>query len=254
MKQFGHLLQHEIRSLFFSTSTYVAAILFLSLMILLYIFLLEGYSESPKETLPSSEFFRIFWIPVFFLIPLLTMKSISEERRIGTLQALLVTPISPFSIIIAKFLSAYFFYLTLWGITLLFPLVVNLFLDGSEIHHNLYDKASVIGGFTFIALSGLTFIAIGIFSSSITKSQFIAGTISFGLTFACIIGTKLLLDFPALKLIFTHHLHFPLSYFQTFDHLEDFSQGIIDSRPIILYSTLSLLFLTLSSLILETKK
>ena len=50
--------------------------------------LLEVYSQAPQETSPASDFFRLFFLPVFILVPLMTMKSLAEERRLGTLETL----------------------------------------------------------------------------------------------------------------------------------------------------------------------
>jgi ABC-2 type transport system permease protein len=67
--------------LFISPPTYVAAVLFLCLMGFLYWAILSSMVNTPSETLPTVQFFSVFWIPVFFVVPLLTMRSIAGERK-----------------------------------------------------------------------------------------------------------------------------------------------------------------------------
>ena len=86
MRHFFTILSHELRSLLFNPSTYVAAVLFLSLMGFIFTGILDAYSKAPQETPPAAVFFQLFWIPVFFMVPLLTMKCLAEERRLGTLE------------------------------------------------------------------------------------------------------------------------------------------------------------------------
>lgn len=253
MRHFFDLFRHELRTLFLSPATYIAGILFLSFMGFLYIFLLEGYSEAPKEDLPSTEFFKVFWMPVFFVVPLLTMKSIAEERRMGTLETLLVTPVSSFVVVLSKFCSAYVFYLSLWALTFGFPLAVDTLLTGGDIQANLWDKASVLGGYGFIALSGLAYISIGIFASSVTRSQFIAGMLTFGLLFVILVGGRLMLEVPFIQSSWTRWAHVPVEYLQTFDHLEDFSRGILDTRPFVFYISTCILMLGLTTQVVEAK-
>ena len=90
MRHFFILLKHELRMLFISPATYIAAVLFLCLMGFLYWAILRSMVNTPSETLPTVQFFSVFWIPVFFVVPLLTMRSIAGERSIGTLD----TPVS----------------------------------------------------------------------------------------------------------------------------------------------------------------
>ncbi|MEI2420632.1 hypothetical protein V6O07_10195, partial [Arthrospira platensis SPKY2] len=77
--------------LLIAPATYVAAVLFFILMGFLFWAILQAMVEKPEDVLPSVQFFSIFWIPVFFVVPLLTMRSIAGERANGTLDTLLTT-------------------------------------------------------------------------------------------------------------------------------------------------------------------
>ncbi len=253
MNRFYCLFKHEIRMLWISPSTYIAAFLFLFLQSLIYLTLLEDYSRMPHDSLPSIDFFKTFWLPVFCMVPLLTMRSLAEERRLGTLEALLTTPTSPFEIVISKFLSSYVFYLLLWAITLLFPYLGILALPSSSIDSRLIDPASWYGGFAFVSISGAFFIAIGIFCSSLTRSQLIAGMMTFACLFAVIIGSQLIVDLPWFKNSSLGWVNYWIGYFQVFDHLSDFCKGIIDTRPFFLYLSNTILLMVVTTLIVESK-
>ena len=179
MKHFFSLLHHELRALIIAPSTYAAGVLFLVLMGWIYWRILLQFSLQPQEGLPASMFFQLFWLPVFFVVPLLTMRSIAEERRSGTLETLMTTPVSALEVVLGKFFAAYLFYCFLWLLTLGFPWLVSLSLDSTAASRTLMDRGALLGGYSFVAVSGFLFIAVGIFSSSLTRSQFVAGMLCF---------------------------------------------------------------------------
>ena len=86
MKHFPTILGHEIRMLLVNPGTYVAGVLFLGVMGFVFTSMLQDYSEGPIETPPAVRFFQVFFIPVLFMVPLLTMKCLAEERRLGTME------------------------------------------------------------------------------------------------------------------------------------------------------------------------
>ncbi|MGJ3244226.1 MAG: ABC transporter permease [Opitutales bacterium] len=253
MKHFFILLRHEVRLLLLSPSSYVAAVLFLVLMAVIYWAILQGFTVEAESDLPATFFFRVFWIPVFFVVPLVTMRSIAEERRLGTLETLMTTPASSLAVVLAKFSGAYLFYCLLWSLTLAFPLITRLVAPEVAETGRLLDGATLTGGYLFIAISGILFIAVGIFTSSLTRSQLVAGMLAFALLFLVITGGQLLELLPAADSAWLSWLEAPLTYLQTFQHLEDFSRGIVDTRPFFYYLSLALLLLGLAVLTVEAK-
>lgn len=233
--------------------TYIAGFLFLLLMGFIYWINLRGYTVSAEYELPNTLFFKTFWLPVFFLVPLLTMRSIAEERRLGTLEALLTTRASAIAVVTAKFFAAYLFYLLLWLGTLSFPLITRALVPSAALEGDLLNQASLVGGISFIALSGILFVAIGIFSSSLTRSQLVAGMLSFTILFVFIVGGFLLTNVSVTQQSWMTWMQQPLDYLQAFNHLEQFSQGIIDSRPFFYYLSTAFLFLGLATFNVEAR-
>ena len=172
MRQLITLIRHEIRLLFISPPVYFAAVTFMLLMGFIYWAILRSLSIEPQDASATVQFFSLFWLPVFFLVPLLTMRSLAAERNNATLEALFSTPVPRIFIVLSKFLSAYFLYLALWVLTLFFPFIGESVLSDNLSSQSLIDFAELTGGLTFIAISGLLFVSIGIFTAkSLTRSQ-----------------------------------------------------------------------------------
>lgn len=253
MRNFFILLKHELRMLLISPPTYIAAVLFLGLMGFLYWAILRGMVNTPEESLPIVQFLSIFWIPVFFVVPLLTMRSIAGERSTGTLDTLMTTPTSRMAVILSKFAGAYIFYMLLWVATLSFPFIAAKFFPSAALSGSLLEPAPIIGGFTFLALSGILFISIGIFASSITRSQLVAGMLSFTTLFVVIIGGQQLSNIAEGGADLSFWVSELVNYLQIFAHLDDFSRGVIDTRPFFYYTSTGVLLLGLSTLVIEAK-
>ncbi len=252
MRHFLQLTRHELRTLLIAPSTYVATVLFLCIMGAIYLLGLENATIAAKTDLPSTLFFQVFWLPVFFIVPMLTMRSIAEERRLGTLEALMTTPVTSGELVLSKFTAAYCFYVMMWALTLIFPLLATFAL-GSRGDPRLLDWPSLLGGLAFVAVSGALFIAIGIFASSMTRTTLVAGMLSFSLLFIIILGGGILSKLTLIDAGAFAWLAEPLEYLKTFSHLEDFSRGVLDSRPVFFYFSNTLLLLGLTTLVVESK-
>lgn len=247
------LIRHEVRVLLVSAATYTAAVLAVTMMGFLYFIMLMIAMEGPQDQRPPELFFSFFWIPVLLIVPMLTMRSVAEERRLGTLETMMTTPITAFELVLAKFVAAYGFYLLIWGASLAFPLLTAWGLAQPHMTELLLDRGTLKGGYTFIALSGLLFIAVGIFSSSLTRSQLVAGMLSFSILFILMVGATAL---NFLESNFGHNQFRGMElvqYLQVFQHFEDFVRGTLDTRPIVYYLTGTALVLGLAGYNVEAK-
>lgn len=249
MRHFLTILNHELRTLLFNPSTYVAATLFLLVMGFLFSATLDDYIKAPQEALPGVTFLRLFWIPVFFMVPLLTMKSLAEERRLGTLETLLTTPVSTAEVVLGKFGAAYLIYLLMWASTAGFHYVLHHYARDPR----FLEPGPLAGCYLFIALSGLLFIAVGILASALTRSQAVAGILCFSLLFAIVVGLSFLGDAAVLQQDSLSPLRDTLESLQFRRHFEDFSNGVVDTRQIFFYVTGAVLALIFSILGVEAK-
>ncbi len=249
MRHFFTILNQEIRMLLVSPSTYIAAVLFLAIMGFVFTGILESYSASPQENSPAAVFFQYFWLPVFFMVPLLTMKCLAEERRLGTLETLLTTPVTTTEVVLGKFGAAYFLYMLLWASTGGFFYVLQHFAGDAR----FVDRGPLMGGYVFIAVSGLLFVALGVFASSLSRNQAVAGIGAFTLLFGLISGLSFVEGMAVLDLEVLRPLKEAVAYAQVFQHLEDFSRGIVDTRQLLFYFSGTILALIFSILGVEAK-
>ncbi|HWL15723.1 MAG TPA: ABC transporter permease [Opitutus sp.] len=249
MKHFLTLLSHEVRMLLVSPSTYIVAMAFLAFMGFIFTGILEQYSKAPQELSPAIVFFQFFWFPVLFMVPLLTMKSLAEERRLGTIETLLTTPVTTTEVVLGKYAASYLLYLCFWGATVGLFYILHKFVGETR----FLDLGPLIGGYVFIAVSGLFFIGIGIFASSLSRNQAVAGVLCFVMLVGVIVGTNYLAD----SAWFDRDLLTPVKeaadYMRVIAHRDDFTRGVVDTRQLLFYLSGTVLSLIFSILSVEAK-
>src|SRR4051812_16091627 len=171
---------------------------------------------------------------ILFVMPMITMRTYSEEKRSGTIELLLTSPLTDFEIIAGKFLGTVVLYLALLAVTALY--VGILFIYGRP------EWRPLVAGYLGLFLLGSCFIAIGLFISSTTKNQMVAGAA----TFVVALLFWIVSWFSETAGPTTAQV---LSYLSITEHFDDFGKGIIDTKHLIYYlSFISFgLFLTLKS-------
>jgi ABC-2 type transport system permease protein len=248
VKHFFTLLRHEVGVMLINPATYIATVVFLVLMGAVFYQLLIDYAHDASDVSPAVNFFKFFFLPVILLTPLLTMHSLAEERRRGTLETLLTTPVTTVEVVLAKFAASYLFYVALWGSTVSFHLLLYRFAESSS----AIDPGPLIGGYTFIALCGLPYIAMGIFASALTRSQLVAALVTFALcglfTFTPLLLPEIFDDPGALPLV-----RAIIDHLQVVQHANDFILGTIDTRAPVLFASSCIFWLFLAILALDTR-
>lgn len=249
MKHFPTLLSHELRMLLVSPATYFAGTVFLGFMGLIFSKILDVYSGAPQDASPAYVFFNLFWLPVCVMVPLLTMKCLAEERRLGTIETLLTTPVTTTEVVLGKFSAAYFLYVALWAATGGFFYILKRFSADPR----FLDPGPLIGGYVFIAVSGLFFVAIGVFASSLTRNQSVAAVLACVLLAALTLGGHLLSDSSWLDQDMFRPLKLALNYGHVFAHRDDFTRGVVDARELLFYVSGTVVTLIFSILGVEAK-
>ena len=181
MQGYWVILRTELFSLFISPATYVSTFYFLSLLGVGFRFFIESFPGTNWILPPLSSLTLglLFGAPA--LIPFLTMKTIAEERRLGTLETLMSAPVNASSIIFGKWSGSYIFFLIICGGAYAFPLILlSLFPDQAQ-SLGFHKSEHWVSGIVFLMSFGASFSAIGVFASSITKNQMVAGMLSFSL-------------------------------------------------------------------------
>ena len=171
---------------------------------------------------------------VLFLLPMITMRTYSEEKRSGTIELLLTSPITDLEITLGKFLGAVGVYAGLLAVTML--TVGALFGLGDP------EWKPVVSGYLGLLLLGCCFLSLGLFISSTTSNQIVAGAVTFVVALMFwIINWAADGAGPTVGPI--------LNYLSVTQHFEDFSKGVIDTKHIVFYLSFIVfgLFLTMKS-------
>ena len=159
-------------------------------------------------------------ILLLFLMPMVTMRSYSEEKRSGTIELLLTSPVSDVEIILGKFLGA----LGLWAAALAVTLIhiAVLFYFGNP------EWKPIVAAYLGLLLMGGCFISVGLLISSLTSNQIVAGMATFGvLLFLWIINWLGSFSGPTVDRV--------TQYLAVIDHFDDFAKGVIDTSHIVYY-------------------
>ena len=159
-------------------------------------------------------------IMILFLMPMITMRTYAEEKRSGSIELLLTSPLTDFQIIIGKFLGVLALYSVMLGVTAIH--IALLFVYGQP------EWKPIITAYFGLLLLGSCFIAVGLLISSLTSNQIVAGMVTFAVflllwiitwigSFVGPTGDKL------------------TTYLSIIDHLDDFTKGVIDTTHVIYY-------------------
>lgn len=227
------IVLREIKSFFGSPVGYLVIALFL-LINGLFLWLFEGdYNILNSGFADMTPFFTLSpWI-LLFLIPAVTMRSFSDEKRQGTLELLLTKPLSIWEIATGKFLGALFLIVIAILPTFLYVNVISSlgFPEGN------IDMGSTIGSYfgLLFLISGYT--AIGIFTSTLSENQIVAFIIAVFLCFVFYFG------FDGLATLFNEWSS-SISTFGMQDHFKSISRGVLDTRDILYFVSLTILFLS----------
>ena len=239
------IYKREMRSYFttWTGSIFLAVAICLSAFIFAMSTLLNGNGTSD-----TSGYFSIMIYGMVFFLPILTMKSFSEERKLKTEQLLMTAPISSWQMVLGKYLSA----LTMLGIYLVASILffIPLFEYAVVDTVNGYgpNVALMIGNLLALLLVGACFIAIGIFISSLTENQFasIVITIVILLAFLLISSFNSLIANEAVRAIF--------DWFSLYSRYVQFSYGIFDISALLYYISLAGVFVFLTTRVFEARR
>ncbi len=198
-------------------------------------------------------FFNGFLTILLIIVPILTMRSFSEERKTRSDQLLLTAPISVWDIILGKFLAAFAVYAVALAITLIYPLILA-FMGGS------IDWGVLFGSYIGYLMLGIVFIAVGLFVSNLTESQVVAviGTIGLLLIFVLVDSLAqyiTILNAQNSVLAFLYRIFMTvLSWFALMARYETFSLGMVELPALVYYLSFAAVFLFLTGMKIEQRR
>ena len=235
------LLKKEINSFFASPIGYLVLAIFLIINGLFLFLFKNEFNILDYGFADLSSFFILApWI-LIFLIPAVTMRSFSEEKRQGTLELLLTRPISKLQIVLGKYFAAVLLIVLALIPTLLY--VYTVYQLGNPIGN--LDLGSTIGSYIGLLFLVAAYTAIGIFSSSISKNQIVAFIIAVFICLFFYIGFESLADYLSSNTIDSLGMQ---------AHFESIGRGVIDTRDLLYFLTVTVIFILLTTLGISSEK
>ncbi|MBI2321287.1 MAG: ABC transporter permease subunit [Chloroflexi bacterium] len=228
------IIEKELRTYFASPIAYVVTAAFLALTGLLFVQIVGLVRQADLRPLFSN-------IAIVFVLlgPVLTMRLLAEEARSGAIELLLTAPVRDATIIAGKFLAGLLMLVAMLVPTLYYPLLLGLF--------STPDWGPVAAGYLGVLLLGSACLALGLFTSSLTENQIVAAVLGIGLllTLWVVGGAADLFGGPAGALV--RQLELPAHFF-------DFPRGVIDSRHVVFFASVTAAGLFLSYLALQSRR
>jgi ABC-2 type transport system permease protein len=239
------LIKKEIGSFFSTLTGYIVIVIFLSINAL-FIWVFPGELNIPESGYATLDtlFLIAPWV-FLFLVPAVTMRMFAEEKRSGTLELLLVRPLTDIQIVLAKFIAAVMLVLISLVPTLVY--FWSVYTLGSPPGN--IDTGAVWGSYIGLFFLASCYASVGLFASSLSENQIVSFLIAVVLAFFLFSGFELLSGLPA-----NLRLGQLLLYLGINEHYRSISRGVVDTRDIVYFVSLIALFLFLTRTVLQSRK
>lgn len=248
MRVFMALVRRELGSAFQSLVGWVVMAVTALLTGISLVDLVTKLMDRPTDS-PVTELFyqsAYFWVILLVVSPMITMRTFAAEKSSGTYEALMTTPVGDWQVVLAKFTGSLLFFGLTW-LPLLAVLVVLRRVTGEA---GLLDPGSTVGAFLGVMLIGCVYMSLGCFASALTRSQIIAAMVAFLLGIGLwVVSLRPLAGNPG-----EGKLGRALDHLSLLRHMDDFARGIIDSRHLTFYLTVTWLFLFLTQRVVESRR
>jgi len=228
------IAKRELYAYVFSPIAYLIAAAFLFLCALFFLGGITGWQDATLQSLLGS-----LSIVLIFVAPVMTMRLLSREQDVGTIELLLTAPVRDWEVVGGKFLASYLFYLAMVAVTGTYVPVL--------IRYGNPDLGAIGAGYLGLALLGAALLSLGVFTSSLTRNQVVAAVIG---VVACV--SLWLLDI--LSDLFGGAAQEVISYLTPSGHYANFIDGIIDTRDLVYYVSVTSVFLFLAGRVLEARR
>ncbi len=238
MNKIWIITKRELQSYFDSLMAYILLILFLGFSgFFTWLYGSDIFFIKQATLMP---FFNIAYWTLFFFIPALTMRLLSEENRMGTIELLLTKPVSNWQVIVAKYLASLLLIFAAFVLTI--PYIISVSSMGN------LDLGQVFSGYLALILFSSMMIGIGLFTSSIGSNQIVSYLL------ALFIGIFFQVIFQMLGQSMVGIGGHILDYLSTVSHFESMTRGVIDSRDVIFFAGITFLSLVFSEIMLIRKR
>ena len=238
MKNAFTIFKKELRSYFSSPIGFVFIIFYLLVSNAFFFFVQDFFKQGQVSM--RGYFAAMPWVFLFF-VPAISMRLWAEEKKMGTVELLLTMPIKEWEVVFGKFLAAFAFLAITLGFSLTIP--VTMAYLGKP------DFGVIVGSYVGALFLGSAYLAIGLYISSLTENQVVAFIISLAVIFVLLLIGIAPVWLNALGAIVS-----VCEYVSLLSHFNNVTRGVIDSRDVIYYASVIVLFLYLNIKNIEARK
>lgn len=253
MRNIWAILLRELKSYFVSPIAYVFTVVFLVVSGFFFFSILQWFNQQCMQFMQYPQYAKelninemvirplLHNMSVVFLmvIPFLTMRLLSEERRNGTDELLLTSPVTMNQIVFGKFLGGLSAVVVILLLTGLYPALAFKYSNP--------ELGPILSGYLGLLLLAASFIPIGLLCSALTENQIVAAVLTFGvLLIFWVIGWAAESASYATREI--------IQYLTITEHLDELTKGVIDTKDLVFYASFSLLGLFLTKMVLESRR
>ncbi|HWD93080.1 MAG TPA: ABC transporter permease [Verrucomicrobiae bacterium] len=248
MQAYLTLTRRELATFFLSITGYVIIAGLALLVGLDFVTLLNSVGTDPVSMPITQLFFNnlLLWIIIVLTAPVITMRLFALEKATGTFETLTTTPVGEVQIVAAKFTASVIFFVVMWLPTLACMFIVQHFAN----QPGALEKGTLCSMYLGLLLAGCFILSIGCFASALTKNQVVAGMLT-------LVAGMALLMLNWLAQNISPGGRWPaqvLSFFNLSQQMIDFTRGILDTRVIVFYLSVTFFFLFLTLRVIESRR
>jgi ABC-2 type transport system permease protein len=234
MRSFWPIFKRELFAFFVTPLAWVLIVVFLVVQGMHFFLLVDHFSRtadiSGDET-PLSAFFGntvLLYLVLLVLVPPMTMRLFAEERRSGTIETLMTAPVSSAAVVLAKYAAVLLTYVAMWAPTALYLVILG--------RTGNLDWHAAASSYLGVLLVGAGYLSLGLCASALTRSQFLAMVWT-----ALVLLVLFILGVGEFVTREGTALHAICAYVSVWAHMNDFASGLIDTRRLVFYGTLTVL-------------
>ncbi len=244
MRSFWPIYKRELFAFFVTPLAWVLITVFLLVQGMHFFLIVDHFASMGAEVSDRTPLQAVFgetvilYIVLFLLVPPMTMRLFAEERRSGTIESLMTAPVSSAAVVLSKFAAVLTTYVAMWAPTVLYLVILR---RTGEI-----DWGVAASAYLGVLLVGAGYLAVGLCASALVRSQFLAMVwTALVLLVLFILGVG---EFVTREGTAMHEI---CAHVSVWAHMNDFASGVVDSRHLVFYGTLTVLPLFIATRAVE---
>jgi len=246
MRNIWIIFKREMMVYFFSAIAYLVAVCLLVVKGIEFSLIVTHLSEGYSSHAPMTMFFGwlLNWFVLLVIAPVITMRLFADEKRMGTIETLMTTPLRDVEYVLAKFFSALCFFSLLWMPTITYVFVLRYFAQDTT----PLDLGPIMGGYLGVFMIGGLLISIGCAASACSRNQIVAAIISFAIGFSLFLG----------GIFFYYAISGPnrdlFEYFAIYEHMLELARGSLEWKRVVFYLSGVIFFLFITHRIVQARQ